>query len=570
MARDLGVSQRRVRDRVQDPEPFVRGEFKEETSEARRLHDARIVRVDTKAFGTSRTQIHERPMVGAAATQTGELRLTGNGGHGAAKDEPDAVGPLHGAVASHGRLILAVIIAAAFLDVVDFSVVQVALPTIQREFLAPLAESEWVTGVYGLTLAGFLMVSGRAGDVYGQKRLFIFGIVLFTLSSLSAGLAPSLLSLVVSRAIQGIAAAMTTATALAILAATFPEGRERNRAFGVLVSILSAGFAAGSIAGGVLTAAFGWRSVMFVNVPIGAVATILAQRFISRNGGVRATSRRLDIPGAITVTAGLILLVYAFTIAATDGLFTIQAALPLGLSALTLAAFLAIEYRSKAPLMPLAFVRRRTTLTANVLSLVVSSSAGALIVLTVYLQQVLSYSPLDAGLAFLPAAAIFFFVGGWGSSWLMNRLGLKRVLVISTTFVTLGLAALAPLPVSAGYLGILPGTILWALGASIGFPALAIAGLAGTKHGEEGLASGLIQTSQRLGFPLGLSMVLTVASAFDPGLGLTGFRYAFLGAAVLSVIGLGIALRFRGEDVPTFTGQAAPGLDAVGERSDFE
>src|SRR5881296_1984510 len=570
MARDLGVSQRRVRDRVQDPEPFVRGEFKEETSEARRLHDARIVRVDTKAFGTSRTQIHERPMVGAAATQTGELRLTGNGGHGAAKDEPDAVGPLHGAVASHGRLILAVIIAAAFLDVVDFSVVQVALPTIQREFLAPLAESQWVTGVYGLTLAGFLMVSGRAGDVYGQKRLFLFGIVLFTVSSLSAGLAPSLLSLVVSRAIQGIAAAMTTATALAILAATFPEGKERNRAFGVLVSILSAGFAAGSIAGGILTAAFGWRSVMFVNVPIGIAATILAQRFISRNGGGRAASRRLDIPGAITVTAGLILLVYAFTIATTDGLFTIQAALPLGLSALTLAVFLAIEYRSKAPLMPLAFVRRRTTLTANVLSLVVSSSAGALIVLTVYLQGVLGYSPLDAGLAFLPAAAIFFFVGGWGSSWLMNRLGLKRVLVISTTFVTLGLAALAPLPVAAGYVGILPGTMLWAFGASIGFPALAIAGLAGTKHGEEGLASGLIQTSQRLGFPLGLSLVLTVASTFDPLLGLTGFRYAFLGAAMLSAVGLGIALRFRSESVPAFIEEATQERGSVAERGELE
>jgi len=473
------------------------------------------------------------------------------------------------AFVSHARLILAVVIAAAFLDVVDFSVVQVALPTIQREFLAPLAESQWVTGVYGLTLAGFLMVSGRAGDVYGQKRLFIFGIVLFTVSSLSAGLAPSLLSLVVSRAIQGIAAAMTTATALAILAATFPEGKERNRAFGVLVSILSAGFAAGSIAGGILTAAFGWRSVMFVNVPIGAVATILAQRFIARNGP-RATSKRLDIPGAVTVTAGLILLVYAFTIAATDGLFNIQAALPLGLSALTLAAFLAIEFRSKVPLMPLAFLRRRTTLTANVLSLVVSSSAGALIVLTVYLQGVLGYSPLDAGLAFLPAAAIFFFVGGWGSSWLMNRIGLKRVLVVSTTFVTLGLAALAPLPVAWGYLGVLPGTMLWALGASIGFPALAIAGLAGTKHGEEGLASGLIQTSQRLGFPLGLSMVLTVASAFDPQLGLTGFRYAFLGAAVLSAIGLGIALRFRGETVPAIADRAAPDLGPVGERGDVE
>src|SRR2546427_696873 len=383
--------------------------------------------------------------------------------------------PAGAALAAHARLILAVIIAAAFLDVVDFSVVQVALPTIQREFFAPLAESQWVTGVYGLTLAGFLMVSGRAGDVYGQKRMFLVGIVLFTLASLTAGLAPSLLSLVVSRAIQGIAAAMTTATALAILAATFPEGKERNRAFGVLVSILSAGFAAGSIAGGGLTAAFGWRSVMFVNVPIGAVATILAQRFIARNGP-RATSKRLDIPGAVTVTAGLILLVYAFTIAATDGLFTVQAALPLGLSALTLAAFLALEYRSKAPLMPLAFLRRRTTLTANVLS----------------------------------------------------------------------------------------------LGASIGFPALAIAGLSGTKPGEEGLASGLIQTSQRLGFPLGLSLVLTVASTFDPQLGLTGFRYAFLGAAVLSAVGLGIALQFRSESVPAFVEGAPPERGSVAERGEIE
>src|SRR5207245_1349298 len=215
--------------------------------------------------------------------------------------------PAGAALAAHARLILAVIIAAAFLDVVDFSVVQVALPTIQREFFAPLAESQWVTGVYGLTLAGFLMVSGRAGDVYGQKRMFLVGIVLFTLASLTAGLAPSLLSLVVSRAIQGIAAAMTTATALAILAATFPEGPERNRAVGLLVSVLFGGFAAGCIAGGVLTAAFGWRSVMFVNVPIGAAATVLAQRYIARNGG-RAVVRRLDIPGAVSVTAGLVLL----------------------------------------------------------------------------------------------------------------------------------------------------------------------------------------------------------------------------------------------------------------------
>src|SRR5437764_6178326 len=282
-------------------------------------------------------------MRGTALTAAREgSSLTDDVRHEGFAGDIDRASQTRAAAASHARVILFVVIAAAFLDVVDFSVVQVALPTIQREFLAPLAESQWVTGVYGLTLAGFLMVSGRAGDVYGQKRMFVIGIVLFTASSLSAGLASSLLSLVVSRAIQGIAAAMTTATALAILAATFPEGKERNRAFGVLVSILSAGFAAGSIAGGLLTAAFGWRSVMFVNVPIGAVATILAQRFIARNGP-RAASKRLDIPGAVTVTAGLILLVYAFTIAATDGLFTMQAALPLGLSVLILAAFLAIE-----------------------------------------------------------------------------------------------------------------------------------------------------------------------------------------------------------------------------------
>src|SRR5438552_5757465 len=473
------------------------------------------------------------------------------------------------ALAAHARLILAVIIAAAFLDVVDFSVVQVALPTIQREFLAPLAESQWVTGVYGLTLAGFLMVSGRAGDVYGQRRMFLVGILLFTIASLTAGLAPSLLSLVVSRAIQGIAAAMTTATALAILAATFPEGPERNRAFGILVSVLSAGFAAGSIAGGVLTAAFGWRSVMFVNVPIGAAATVLAQRYIARNGGL-AVVRRIDIPGAVSVTAGLVLLVYAFTVAATDGLFTVQTAVPLALSVLALVGFLAIESRSKAPLMPLAFLRRRTTLTANVLSLFVSSSAGALIVLTVYLQQILGFSPLYAGLAFLPPAAIFFFVGGWGAPWLLNRIGMKRVLVASSTLVTLGLALLTPLPVASGYFGILPGTVVWALGASIGFPALAIAGLAGTKPGEEGLASGLIQTSQRLGFPLGLSALLTVASVFDPQLGLTGYRYAFMGAAIVSALGIGIALQLPGERAPMAGEDGTPNADFLGEGGEVE
>ena len=460
-------------------------------------------------------------------------------------------------VKNRTRLILALIITAGFLDVIDFSIVQVALPTIQTELVVSLAESQWIIGAYGLTLAGFLLLSGRAGDIYGQKKLFVFGIVLFTVASFTGGLAPSLLSLIISRAIQGIGAAISTATAFAILVTTFPEGRERNRALGIFVSVLSAGFAAGSISGGILTSAFGWRSVLFVNVPIGIVAAILSQKYLANNPG-RAMDKHLDLPGALSVTSGLILLVYALTNAANAGFTSIQTILPLGLGALVLAGFVAVEYRSKSPLMPLAFLRRGTVFSANVLALILTSSAGGVVfLLTIYLQRVSGYLPLAAGLEFVPAALIFFFVGGWGSSWLVNRLGLKQVLVISMTLITLGSALLTQISVTSGYLGILPGMLIWSFGASIGFPALNIAALAGTRRGEEGLASGIIGTSQRVGFPLGLAILLTIATVTDPPpagaasqLGsltgvVTGFQYAFLASTIISAIGLLIALRVK-------------------------
>jgi EmrB/QacA subfamily drug resistance transporter len=458
-------------------------------------------------------------------------------------------------------VILAVVIAACFLDVVDFSVVQVALPTIQADFLVSFASAQWVIGVYGLTMAGFLMVSGRAGDVYGHKRVFVLGIVGFAASSLTAGFAPSLLVLIASRAVQGIAAAMTTATALAILASTYPEGPGRNRAFGVLVAVLSAGFAAGSLVGGALTEAFGWRSVMFVNVPIGAVATLLAVRYIAETPD-RAAEIRLDIPGAVTITTGLILLVYALTNAATEGFLTAATAVPLGVSVVVQGAFLAIERRTASPLMPLSFVRRRTILQANLLSVLMTASAGGFLMLTFFLQGSLRYSALETGLAFLPPAAVFFVVGGWGASRIVDRIGMKKALTLSAGLVSLGSLLLASISVEAGYLSILPGTVVWALGASVGFPALAIAGLAGTKPGEEGLASGLIQTSQRLGFPLGLALLLSVATAFDPALGITGFRYAFLGATTLGALALVLAFVLGHE--------AAPESREVGTRTGTE
>ena len=458
---------------------------------------------------------------------------------------------------SRTRLVLALIIAAGFLDVIDFSIVQVALPTIQTELVISLAESQWIIGAYGLTLAGFLLLSGRAGDIYGQKKLFVYGIVLFTVASFTGGLAPSLLSLIVSRAIQGIGAAISTATAFAILVTTFPEGKERNRALGIFVSVLSAGFAAGSISGGVLTAAFGWRSVLFVNVPIGTVAAILSQKFLVSHPG-RAADKHLDLPGALSVTSGLILLVYSLTNASTDGFASLYTIVPLAISALVLAGFIAIESRSKSPLMPLGFLRRGTVFTANVLALILTSSAGGVVfLLTIYLQRVSGYSQLAAGLEFVPPALIFFFVGGWGSSWLVNRVGLKLVLVTSMSLITLGSALLTQITVTSGYFGILPGMLLWSFGASIGFPALNIAALAGTRPGEEGLASGIIGTSQRVGFPVGLAILLTIATVTDPPpvgpasqLGslagvVTGFQYAFLAATIISAIGLLIALRVK-------------------------
>ena len=454
---------------------------------------------------------------------------------------------------SHARLILALIIVASFLDVVDFSIVNVALPTIRIALSISLAESQWIIGAYGLTMAGFLMLSGRAGDVYGQKRLFIIGITLFTIASLTSGLAPSFLILVISRGIQGVGAAMTSATALSILVATFPEGRERNRAFGTFAAFLSAGFAAGTIAGGVLTAAFGWRSIMFVNVPIGILAALLSQRFLQGSEG-RSVQKHLDLPGALAVTTGLILLVYALTDAATSGLESLQTGLTLGLSAVILAGFIAIEHRSKAPLMPLDFLRRGTVLIANVLSLVVfAGAAGILFILTIYLQQILNYSALNAGLAFLPLTIVFFVGAGWGSTWLVNRIGTKTTLLITMTLVTVGSAMLTQISVSNGYLGILPGMMVWVLGASFSFTALSIAAFAGTKAGEEGLASGLLSTSQRVGGPIGLAVLLTIASATDPAPAVAasqtsaaagivvGFQYAFLASAILNAVGLMIA-----------------------------
>jgi MFS family permease len=456
----------------------------------------------------------------------------------------------------HVRLIFLLIIAAFFMDVIDASIVQIALPTIEKDFVAPLADYQWVYGAYAITLAGFLMLMGRAGDTYGQKKIFLAGLAVFTVGSLVGGLAPSLLSLIASRAAQGIGAAMTTVTAFAIFIELFPEGPQRNRAFGVLTAVLSGGFIAGTIIGGSLTFVFGWRSVMFINVPIGVVTLLLCRRLLP--GGAGRGNQKLDMPGALSVTVGIILLVYALTNAAIVGLASELTVVPLGLAVIALATFLAIESRSNAPLMPLEFIRRGSVFTANLLALVLTSIVGGIaFIMTIYFQNILGYSAIGASLLILPPGLLWFAIGGWGASRFLNRFGARRTLLFSSAMMAIGTAMLTPLAVNGSYYALLPGLMVWALGASVGFPAVNIAALAGTKPGEEGLASGVVNTSFRIGFPVGLAVLLSVAGAFDPlpagpptaaavaaGI-VAGFRVALIAGALLGALAFVLALRIK-------------------------
>jgi EmrB/QacA subfamily drug resistance transporter len=448
-------------------------------------------------------------------------------------------------------LILSLLVAAQFVIVLDFSIVQIALPTMRNELGISLADSQWIVSAYGLTFAGFLLLSGRASDLYGRRRLFAIGLVVFALSSLAGGLAPSESVLIGARAVQGIGAAIASATGLSLLVVTFQEGRERNRALSVFAAVSSAGFAAGVILGGVLTATLGWRSIFFVNVPIGILTAVLANRLLVESRG-DTTQRRLDLPGALSVTAGLSILVYALTNAANSGLLSLQTLAPLGLSTIVLAGFLVIEQRSSAPLMPLSFLRRGAVFGANALAILTIAAVSSMIfLLTIYLQQIQGYSALSAGISFLPTALVFLSVGGYLSAKLVTRFGPKPVLVVGTTIQAAGFLLLAQLAVGTPFVtGLLPEMLVVSLGAALSFTAFNIAALSGAKKGEEGLASGLINTSTQVGGPVGLAIAVTIVGIVAASLGasvtaaaatVAGFRYAFLGAAVLSVVGIAFA-----------------------------
>ncbi len=410
-------------------------------------------------------------------------------------------------------LALALLCVAQFMVVLDFSIVNVALPSMQKDIGFSTQNLQWVVSAYSLTLGGFLLLGGRMADLYGRRLLFVMGLVLFSLASLAGGLAPSGIWLIVARAVQGLGAALVAPTALSLITTTFTEGSARNKAFGVVGAVASLGFAAGAILGGVLTASLGWRWVMFVNVPIGITAALVAPLLLHESRA-QVEQRRVDVFGALTVTVGLIALVYALSQGNDIGWLSLQTLSLLALTVALLTVFVIIEARIAYPLIRLGIFRLRNVTGANIVSMLAPSAFGSLIfVLTLYMQKVLGYSAIETGLAFLPMAAVILIVSNVISR-LVVRVGVKPFLVGGILVLIVGLFLLTQIVANGNYLGtLLPGIVVVSLGMGPTFATMVIAATAGVSDDEQGLASGLFNTTQQVGSGLVLAIVVAVSSA---------------------------------------------------------
>ena len=446
------------------------------------------------------------------------------------------------------NLALLLLAMAQFIIVIDASIVNVALPSIGRHLHFSRTDLSWVVNAYTLTFGGFLLLGGRLSDLLGRRRMFMLGAVLFSLASFAGGVAQSEGWLLAARAVQGLGAALVSPAALSIMTTTFAEGEERNRALGVWGAVAGAGAAAGVLLGGILTSGLSWRWVLFVNVPIGLTLAALAPRILRES---RAEDRAsFDFPGAITVTAGLSLLVYAIVDAVNAGWGSAATLSKIGGALVLLAAFVIIELRERHPLMPFSIFRLRTLRGANVVGLLVGMSLLSMFFfLSLYLQNVLHYSPIKTGLSYLPLAVGIILASGAASA-LVTRIGFKPVLIAGMLLIAGALIWFSRLPTSGGsYVAdVLGPSLLAAGGLGFAFVPVTVAAVKGTKPREAGLASGLINTSEQIGGALGLAIVATIASSRTKSelhsgvhsvtVALTkGFDTAFLVAAGFAIAG---------------------------------
>jgi EmrB/QacA subfamily drug resistance transporter len=411
-------------------------------------------------------------------------------------------------------LALAVIVAAQFMVVLDVAIVNVALPAIKSDLHFTQSSLQWVISAYAIFFGGFLLLGGRLGDVLGRRRVFMVGLSLFTVSSLLCGISWSEQSLIAFRALQGLGGALLAPAALSILITTFREGRERNLALGVWGAASGSGGAAGVLLGGVLTSYFSWSWVFFLNIPVG-IAVVAVSPWLLRESRADVAHRHFDVSGAITVTSSLMLLVYAVTRTSVSGWGDTTTLSLLAGSAVLLAAFIAIELRSPAPLLPLGIFRNRTLAAANGIAVLVGSIMFSMFfLLTLYMQEVLRYSAIQTGAAFVTttlAIVIFANVG----QMLVSRIGLRRVLTAGLLLTAVALAMLTRLPTNGHYFpDLFPAYLVSGLGMALTFVPMTIAGLTGVTGADAGVASGLINTSRQVGGAIGLAAVSSIAAAY--------------------------------------------------------
>ncbi len=467
-------------------------------------------------------------------------------------------------------LALAVIVAAQFMVVLDIAIVNVALPAIKGDLNFSQANLQWVISAYAILFGGVLMLGGRLADVFGRRRVFMVGLALFSVSSLLCGVSWSEGSLIAFRALQGLGGALFAPAGLSILMTTFAEGPERNRALGIWGAASGSGGAAGVLLGGLLTSYLGWSWVFFINVPVGILVIAAAPLVLAESRG--PGHRHFDVAGATSVTAGVMLLVYAMTRATQEGWGSVPTLSLLGASVVLLAAFVAIELRSPAPLLPMRMFRNRKLSAANATAAVIGAIAfSEFFLLTLYMQQVLGYSAIETGVGF---AAVTFTIIVFSNvaQQLVTRLGVRSVLAAGLTLDAVALAAFTRLPVGGHYFwDLFPAFLISGVGLALSFVPVTIAGLSGVRRADAGIASGLINTTRQVGGAVGLAAVTTIAASYasngggatglarvaavDDGL-MQGFQVGFAvlaGAAVVGAVIAAVMLRPHAEEV-----EAAP------------
>jgi EmrB/QacA subfamily drug resistance transporter len=438
---------------------------------------------------------------------------------------------------------------AQLVVVLDASIVNVALPSIGKGLHFSDKNLPWVVNAYVIAFGGFLLLGGRAADLLGRRRVFMAGLAAVAVASLAAGFAATRGELIAARAAQGLGAAFISPSALSIVTTLFTDGAERNKALGVWGAVTGVAGAVGVLLGGVLTSGLSWKWVLWVNVPVTLIALALTPGLVPESRSESA-ARHFDAAGAVTVTAGLSVLAYALLDASTAGWGSTKTVSLLALAVALIAAFVAIELRSRAPLVPLRIFRLRTLTGANVVGLLLGASLFSMFFfLTLYMQQVLHYSAIHAGLSYLPLALTIIVAAG-PAGQLVTRFGFKPILAVGMAITTGGLLWFSHVAVHGSFLAdILGPSLLAATGLGLGFVTSTIAAVAGVKPNEQGLASGLINTSQQVGGAIGLAILATIATTRTnhvlatgtssvPHALTAGFQAAFVAGAIIAALGV--------------------------------